>query len=79
MVAPDSEADEENSQTNSLKNADPKFHGAAEGELEPASRNLEPASTDLELMSVGSGRIKLRRGIAMDSGAARNVGQENGA
>ena len=37
----------------------PSVHGDAEGEL--------------ELLSVESGRIKLRRGITMDSGAAHNV------
>ena len=44
----------------------PKFHGDAEGDLEEPTR-------DLELLTVGSGRIKLRRGITMDSGAAHNV------
>ena len=39
--------------------SEPSVHGDAEGEL--------------ELLSVESGRIKLRRGITMDSGAARNV------
>ena len=38
---------------------EPPVHGDAEGEL--------------ELLSVESGRIKLRRGITMDSGAAHNV------
>ena len=37
----------------------PTVHGDAEGEL--------------EILSVDSGRIKLRRGITMDSGAAHNV------
>ena len=41
--------------------------------LAPRTLRREPASGDLELMTVGSGRIKLRRGITMDSGAARNV------
>ena len=65
---------DENSEAKFLRAADefekaddnPKFHGDAEGDLEEPTR-------DLELLTVGSGRIKLRRGITMDSGAAHNV------
>ena len=34
---------------------------------------MEEPTRDLELMTLDAGRIKLRRGITMDSGAARNV------
>ena len=60
--------DESEKADDEFENADdnPKFHGDAEGDLEEPTR-------DLELLTVGSGRIKLRRGITMDSGAAHNV------
>ena len=73
-VCDESPGGDENSEAKFLRAADefekaddnPKFHGDAEGDLEEPTR-------DLELLTVGSGRIKLRRGITMDSGAAHNV------
>ena len=56
---PDDNGDEVRESLVTQREETPRFHGDAEGEL--------------ELLSVESGRIKLRRGITMDSGAAHNV------
>ena len=56
---PDDNGDEVRESLVTQREATPRFHGDEEGEL--------------ELLSVDSGRIKLRLGITMDSGAAHNV------